>query len=290
MNNPEHDEHISDIDFELSFMHPQYGTTLNVIIPGDRSIQEMIQKLLINRFIQPYEPGYDLSFNGRILEPSLRFAEVEDLYDGALVGVVARKEEDEPIFVEDVKKVLKLQIQHPSNGHFLDFRAEEDTKIRAILNNLYQRGYFYGDLNNFSLAYKDREELDLEQTLAELGITSLDILRIVDNSQKDQPTWKDELGELKNQLTETSAQLEEKIKDVRENMPAPDLIPVDAKLSINPTIAAYESMESIISEIRAKDSLPPFEKIKTFSWIPTLLLILFILLVAAAIIVPQFIQ
>ncbi|MCH2044543.1 MAG: hypothetical protein MK212_10540 [Saprospiraceae bacterium] len=289
MNNPEHDEHISDIDFELSFMHPQYGTTLNVIIPGDRSIEEMIQKLLINRFIQPHDPGYDLSFNGRILEPSLRFEEVEDLYDSALIGVVARTENVEPIVVQETKKILHLKIQHPTNGHFLDFRAEEDTKIQDILTNLYQRGYFYGELTAFSMSYKDTNHLSLEHTLAELGIVNLDVLRIVDDKKNEQPTWKDELEGLKNQLAVTSAQLEEKIKDVRENMPAPDLIPVDEKLSVNPTITAYESMESILSEIRAKDGFAPFIKIKTFSWIPILIITLLIILVVVAILVPQFI-
>ncbi len=76
--------------YNLNFMHPQYGTTLNVDIDAAFSVQEILEQLVLSGFVGKANAEYDLELMGEALTKQTVFATIPNLYDGAVLRVVER--------------------------------------------------------------------------------------------------------------------------------------------------------------------------------------------------------
>ncbi len=261
------------MEYNLNFMHPQYGTIFNADIDANFTIHEMIDNLVWSGFLPPNEEGYQLALGKIILADTATFLAIEELEDGNVIRIIANELEAKEV-VET--KTVKLLLQHPKSALVLELEAEEDKPIAMLIEIAIDKNFVAIASEALSLE-KQGKPLDLAKTVLDNNLKTGDYIQICNKEEVP-------LTEILNQKIDS---LQEKIQAdlalIKDSIPATHLIPIDPTRAVNPTIETYESIDTISNRLRKKSKQKPFQPIKI---IPTVVLVwlgIFIVLMVALI-------
>lgn len=239
--------------FNLNFMHPQYGTTLNVDIDPHFSVQEILEQLVLSGFVGKANAAYDLELMGQALEKQMVFAAIPNLYDGAVLRVV---EKVAPVTTASPSQMvvhpIHLHCQHPDNSLQFSALFEPTTPSKEVVARAIQQGFLIGTVEQFHL-YKGAQALDLEQNLQELNLQEGDHLQIYRKpveQEKEEPTPQ-ELGpsvtlqSLQEQVQQLEEQLVVQLQQLQQQLPRDQALPDVGDLP-------YESLEKVVRRLRKR--------------------------------------
>jgi hypothetical protein len=248
-------------------MHPQYGTTLNVDIDGSFTIEEMIKNLLESGFISENKAGHDFSLTGDILDRQATFEEITELYDGAVIRIIAHKD-NSPQKVA-AANYLTLHIKHPTETLILDLNIKDGAVLNDVIQQATDKRFVLGN-NEILHLQKGDKLLDLNKTAQENQVTSGDYLQITQADFEIIDPIQIAVGQLDEKLQNLEKQLEIQLTKLKEALPAANMIPIDPTRAVNPTMDTYESIDTIVNRLRKKSKEAPLKPIRPF---PTTLVI-----------------
>ena len=269
------------IEYNLNFMHPQYGTTLNVDIDAAFTIQEMINNLLLSGFINENKNGYDFELMGQSLERQMTFNEIQELYDGAVIRIIAHEEdavEETPL----IEKLLTVHIKHPSESLILDVQLNETAPLSQIIQQASEKN-FVQDLEGILHLQKGNKLLDLNENLANNGLTEGDFLQLTNAAADKEDPIETAVNSLNKKLDALETQLQTELVSIKEALPPANLIPIDPTRALNPTMEQYESIDTIVNRFRAASKQAVLKPIRPLA-MPILLLEGFLFVIAVLVV------
>lgn len=268
------------IEYNLNFMHPQYGTTLNVDIDGSFTIEEMIQNLLLSGFISNNPAGYDLALRDKTLARKATFEEIQELYDGAVIRIIAHKTSAPQTAA--VAHIL-LHVKHPNKKLILDIQLSEKELLSTIIKKALGRNFIQGEATSFQLIKGDAV-LDLEKTYLDSNISNGDYLELEVLQKEEQITpLQASTQQLNEKIEQLESQLHNELKSIKDALPAANMIPIDTTRAVNPTMDTYESIDTIVKRLRVDSNEQPLSPIRPMSLlVPILLVILTVILLGIA--------
>lgn len=258
-------------------MHPQYGTTLNVDIDGDFTIEEMIKNLLQSGFINENKNGYDFELMGQALERQMTFDEIQELYDGAVIRIIAHKEE----VVEQttvIETLLALRIKHPSEPLILDVQLNEKAPLSNIIQQASEKNFVQG-IEGILHLQKGDKLLDLNENATSNGLTEGDFLQLTHAGAIKEDPIEMAVNSLNKKLENLETQLQTELVNIKDALPAANMIPIDPTRAVNPTMEQYESIDTIVNRLREASNEKALKPIRPFS-MPILFLEGVLLLIA----------
>lgn len=256
-------------EYNLNFMHPQYGTTLNVDIDGSFTIEEMINNLLLSGFINKNTNGYDFELMGQALERQMTFEEIQELYDGAVIRIIAH-EEDAVVETVSTEKHLALRIKHPSEPLILDVQLNETAPLSNIIQQASEKNFVQG-IEGILLLQKGDKLLDLNENAANNGLTEGDFLQLTHDAAAKEDPIQTAVNSLNKKLDTLETQLQTELVSIKNALPAANMIPIDPTRAVNPTMEHYESIDTIVNRLREASKEAPLKPIRPLS-MPILLL------------------
>lgn len=258
-------------------MHPQYGTTLNVDIDGSFTIEEMINNLLLSGFINENKNGYDFELMGQALERQMTFDEIQELYDGAVIRIVAHEEASVTASVQP-KEVLTLRIKHPSEPLVLDVQIDKTAPLSNIIQQASDKNFVQGVEGILHLQKGDKL-INLNENAAKNGLAEGDFLQLMHaNAAKENP-----IETAINNLNKKLEQLQTELVNIKDALPAANLIPIDPTRAVNPTMEQYESIDTIVNRLREASKEEALKPIRPL-YVPILLLEGLLLIVAVLVV------
>ena len=160
--------------YNLNFMHPQYGTTLNVDIDGSFTVQEVLEQLRLSGFMGQADLDYDLELMGKALERQAMFMQVPELYDGAVLRLVAQPG---PTPQASAPTLVLLHLKHPAEPFLLSVELPTEAPLTQLLTRAVARGFVPAPAAQLYLT-KGAASLDSQQTAAQNGLQSGDYLQL----------------------------------------------------------------------------------------------------------------
>jgi hypothetical protein len=262
-------------------MHPQYGTTFNVDIDGSFTVEEMINNLLLSGFINENKNGYDFELMGQALERQMTFEEIQELYDGAVIRIIAHENlvEAETVLTE---KVFSLRIKHPSEPLILDVQLNENTPLSNIIQQASERNFVQG-VDGILHLQKGDKLLDLNENSTNNGLAVGDFLQLTHADAAKENPIETAVNSLNKKLDALEKQLQTELISIKNALPAANMIPIDPTRAVNPTMEHYESIDTIVNRLRAASKETPLKPIRPLS-MPILLIEGILLLVAVFVI------
>lgn len=269
------------IEYNLNFMHPQYGTTLNVDIDGSFTIEEMINNLLLSGFINENKNGYDFELMGQALERQMTFDEIQELYDGAVIRIVAHEDE---VTVEHgpTEQTLRLHIKHPSEPLILDIQLNETAPLSNIIQQASDKNFVQGVQGILHLMKGDKL-LDLNENATQNGLTEGDFLQLTHADAIQENPIEKAVNTLNSKLEKLETQIQTELVSIKDALPAANMIPIDPTRAINPTMEKYESIDTIVNRLREASKEAPLKPIRQRS-VPFLLVEGILLIVAVLVV------
>jgi hypothetical protein len=262
-------------------MHPQYGTTLNVDIDGAFTIEEMINNLLLSGFINENTNGYDFELMGQSLERQMTFDEIQELYDGAVIRIIAH-EEDTVVETITTETLLTLRIKHPSESLILDIQLNETAPLSNIIQQASEKNFVQGVEGILHLQKGDKL-LDLNENAVNNRLSEGDFLQLMHaDSTKEDPV-ETAVNSLNKKLDALETQLQTELLSIKDALPAANMIPIDPTRAVNPTMEHYESIDTIVTRLRKASKEGPLKPIRQLSM--PILLVEGVLLVIAILVV-----
>lgn len=268
-------------DLNLNFMHPLYGTVLNVDIDQSTSIEETISHLLRSGFVPAHGQGYRLAKGEEVFPLAATLADL-NLEDGDIIRIEPK---------EKVEPGLTVHIKHPHRGLMFSMQVELEMQAQEVIVALQVRGFIEPNEAGYALRIGDGIELQGEQLLAEAQLKEEDFIRVIDLSTPEEPEWKQALATLQTQLDELKeAQLNrsdwERLSSEQQRTQqdalrttllqffptlATEEIPeVQQQAPRSKTAVPYEPVHHLIGSIRKDAGLPPPKTIVAWSPIPIL--------------------
>lgn len=262
-------------EINLNFMHPKYGTVFNADIDGSFTVDEMIQNLLISGFLPENQAGYELELHKQVFDRYLTFDKIPNLEEGDIIRVVdknlATAHSDE----------LTVYLKHPIKGIVAELKANPSTTANELLQKVLDRGFIQGDASQYILLTKGRQEFSDAATLASVQIGHQDFIQIMQLGSTSMPPITPMFYALNQRLEKLETNLTQELQLIKDNIPALNTIPIDAKRAINPTEKAYESIDSIVDRLRKDSKQAPLKRIRSINFMPFLLTVAGILLLFA---------
>lgn len=256
------------IEYNLNFMHPQYGTTLNVDIDGSFTVEEMINNLLLSGFINENKNGYDFELMGQALERQMTFDEIQELYDGAVIKIIAHKD-DAPEIIP-TQKEISLRIKHPTEPLILDIQLPKDSPLSSIIQQASEKNFVQG-VDGILHLQKGDKLLDLNENALQNGLTEGDFLQLTQVDAKQENPLETAVDTLNQKLEQLETQLQNQLVSIKDALPAANMIPIDPTRAVNPTMEHYESIDTIVNRLREASKEPPLKPIRPIS-LPILLM------------------
>ncbi len=244
-------------------MHPKYGTTLNVDIDGSFTVEEMIHNLLLSGFINQNKAGYDLALQELTLERQATFDEIQELYDGAVIRIIAHKEDAPQETAAPSVKYLTLHIKHPSETLILDLTIQETAPLSEVIQSATDKNFVKGGEDILHLQKGDKL-LDLNKTAAENQVFSGDYLLITHADSTITDPIETAVSQLNDRLETLEQQLEKQLQNIKDSLPAANMIPIDPTRAVNPTMEVYESIDTIVNRLRKDSKQEPLKPIRPF--------------------------
>lgn len=269
------------IEYNLNFMHPQYGTTLNVDIDGSFTIEEMINNLLLSGFINENKNGYDFELMGQALERQMTFDEIQELYDGAVIRIIAHKDE---VVVDHspTEQKLNLHIKHPSQPLILDIQLSETAPLSNIIQQASDKNFVQGVQGILHLMKGDKL-LDLNENATKNGLTEGDFLQLTHADAIQEDPIEKAVNTLNSKLEKLETQIQTELISIKDALPAANMIPIDPTRAINPTMEKYESIDTIVNRLREASKETPLKPIRQLA-VPFLLIEGILLIVAVVVV------
>ena len=261
------------IEYNLNFMHPIYGTIFNADIDGDFTIQEMTENLVLSGFIAKNPAGYQLALGNQILSPNYVFAEIDGMDDSVVIRIIKNEE-------KVVKKAvvaptsITVQLIHPNETLVIPIVVEKKALGKTLVEYLLQHHLVDIPLEQLSLS-KNNTPIDLEKSVEDNQLQDDDYIKVIDNQKVDI------VHQVQEQITNLEQQLRQELTTIKDHMPSANLIPVDPTRAVNPTQETYESIDTIVNNIRKASGQPPIKKItliptRTFIMIGSIFLLIII--------------
>ena len=166
--------------YNLNFMHPQYGTTINVDIDGRFSVQEVLEQLRLSGFMGQADGEYDLQLMGQALERHTLFVDIPALYDGAVLRLV---EQPKVKVTATSPDLMLLHVKHPTSPYLLSIELPPKAPLIRILEEALERGFVAAPMAQLSLT-KGQQPLDPQQSLAQNGLQAGDYVKLHLQSQE----------------------------------------------------------------------------------------------------------
>lgn len=270
------------IEYNLNFMHPQYGTTLNVDIDGAFTIEEMINNLLLSGFINENKNGYDFELMGQALERQMTFDEIQELYDGAVIRIIAHKEEEVIVEKAVAETLLALRIKHPSEPLILDVQLNEKAPLSNIIQQASEKNFVQG-IEGILHLQKGDKLLDLNENATNNGLAEGDFLQLTHADAVKEDPIEMAVNSLNKKLEQLETQLQTELVNIKDALPAANMIPIDPTRAINPTMEQYESIDTIVNRLRKASNEAPLKPIRQLS-MPILLVEGILLLIAVLVV------
>lgn len=270
------------IEYNLNFMHPQYGTTLNVDIDGAFTIEEMINNLLLSGFINENKNGYDFELMGQALERQMTFDEIQELYDGAVIRIIAHKEEEVIVEKAVAETLLALRIKHPSEPLILDVQLNEKAPLSNIIQQASEKNFVQG-IEGILHLQKGDKLLDLNENATNNGLAEGDFLQLTHADAVKEDPIETAVNSLNKKLEQLETQLQTELVNIKDALPAANMIPIDPTRAINPTMEQYESIDTIVNRLRKASNEAPLKPIRQLS-MPILLVEGILLLIAVLVV------
>lgn len=267
--------------YNLNFMHPQYGTTLNVDIDANFSVQEILEQLVLSGFVGRADASYDLELMGQALAQQTIFADIPKLYDGAVLKVIERlSAQPTRPSQATTNHPIQLHAQHPDNS--LQFSAAYDGHrlIRDVIVRALQQGFLVGEAADFQV-YKGAQALLLQESLYQQGLQEGDCLqfrRAVANAPKEVVAPSVTLHTLQEQVQLLETTIGGQLTQLQQQLPRDQALPDVGELS-------YESLEKVAKRLRKQGKEPSIEPL-SLKGAPVLLYVflVFLLLIALAVV------
>mgnify|MGYP006971425295 CR=1 FL=1 len=247
-------------------MHPQYGTIFNADVDLSFTANEMLRNLVLSGFIPDRSAGYRLALQDIVMQAKQPLALLDDLGDGAvlrIIPVIQNEAGEQMVAVEP----LRFYVRHPRSSEYAPIECPPDNSGTMLLQMLMERG-FLAELHEGLGLYFKEQNIPLDQALKTIALPEGAYLEIRDtNAQSVDVIMRNVLMGLDSFQAGTNA----KLQTILDQMPPPSAIPIDPQRAINPTSDSYESMDSILNNIRQSGGLDPLAKVRIRSWIPFLI-------------------
>jgi hypothetical protein len=268
--------------YNLNFMHPQYGTTLNVDIDTNFSVQEILEQLVLSGFVGKANAEYDLELMGRALEKQTTFAAIPNLYDGAVLRVVERMV-SKPTPQRSESKIvvahpILLHCKHPDYPLHFSASYEPKTSLEEIISRAIQQGFLVGELKNFEL-YKGSQLLSLEDNLYQQQLQEGDYLQF----RHVEPASSTEEKETESAPPVTLENLQEQVQKLEKSL-SKNFQKISQQLSHETTLPdvgdlPYETLEKVVRRIQKKGKEPSVSSLSlagTPVWLYIVLILVFL--------------
>ena len=164
-------------DYQLYFMHPQYGTTFQVTVDGALTVTEMIRNLRLSGFL-PMAGQYRLARYDKELLGRQTFSEVENLASGDVIRIIAEQAE--------TSGLVRLNLHLPFIKEFIQVTVNQTFTGNQFIQFLCEKGILYRFDADFKLM-KGNTEITANQSLSDVGIQDFDLLRVI-AEETDAPT------------------------------------------------------------------------------------------------------
>jgi len=247
------------MEYNLNFMHPQYGTIFNANVDATFNMQEMLENLVWSGFIPQNKAGYSLALQETVLAPDQTFEEVENIYDGDVIRIIQHQEEKEVVQEDTTSPSCQLFLMHPTSDMVLETTLPTDAPLGQAIQVILDKNFVADTAENLSLQ-QGEEVLDVEKSIEENALSPGDYLQIIQaNAQTEVAS---SVHQLQQKLAEVQQQLHQEIALIKDNMPAANFIPIDPTRKVNPTHETYESLETIVNRLRQSSGQSPLKPIR----------------------------
>ncbi|MGH1339377.1 MAG: hypothetical protein ACRBFS_24875 [Aureispira sp.] len=277
--------------YNLNFMHPQYGTTLNVDIDANFSVQEILEQLVLSGFVGKANAQYDLELMGNALKKQTIFAAIPNLYDGAVLKVVEhldppptlpKPKQPRPNSSQPTILLIQLHCQHAD--HSLQFSAAypPSTLVSDVLARAIQQGFLVGNADAFQV-FKGAQVLTLNENLQEQALQEGDHLqfhRIAENAPTEEEGPNITLQTLQEQVQQVEQNLAGQVEQLKQQLPRDKTLPDVSELS-------YESLEKVVQRLRKKGKEPSLASLSLAGapiFLYVLLVLVFLILITIGIV------
>lgn len=235
--------------YNLNFMHPQYGTTLNVDIEGSFTVEEVLEQLRLSGFMGQDNRRYDLELMGEALARQTLFMDIPTLYDGAVLRLVAPPS---PNTTPSAPTSILIHAKHPTEPYLMAVELLPTALLSELLQQAHQRG-FVASLSFY--VTKGVQVLDLNQTLAQNGLNSGDYVQL-------HPSEAPEAAAPTVTLTDLQAQLRALQQTLQTHAPL-----AVAPLPKTELDSVFEPLEVLVQDLRG-DAAPlvPIKSAPARAW------------------------
>lgn len=237
-----------EAEYNLYFMHPQYGTTFNVTVDGAFTVGEILRNLRLSGFL-PAQGAYKLARYAEELGEAQVFSSIDGLESGDVLRIIALKE------AAAKAETLLINIKLPFVAEFIQVAANPTMTGGQFVQYLCEKGILYRFDADFRLK-KGNLEIGMQQPLSDFSLQEFDLVQIINEVDEvaeevaeeiidDKPTT-DEILQALNRQVET---LQAKIDTLEAVLLATRGKNVAADLP-NPSLALpYESIEELLKKL-----------------------------------------
>lgn len=249
--------------YNLNFMHPEYGTIFNADVDVLFTANEMLRNLVLTGFLPEHPAGYRLALMDEVLQENEALGNLVNLDDGAVLRIIPLLQESSGNELV-AEAPIQFFVRHPYSAEYAPFRSLPSNNGQAMLQALQARGFLKELPDSLELYFKDTV-LPLDQSLGEQQLPAGAYLELRDSNAQAADAV---LRNLLLGLDSFQASTNQKLEDIIKQMPPPSAIPIDPNRSISPTADIYESVDSLITQIRKEGNLEAPKKVRIWSPIP----------------------
>lgn len=263
-------------DLNLNFMHPRYGTVLNVDIDASTTVEETIAHLLRSGFVPQHSQGYRLAKGEQVFPLAPTLADL-DIESGDIIRIEPK---------ELLEPGLKVHIKHPHRGLMFSLSIEEGMRAQEVIDHLLDRGFIQPKEAGYALHIRDGLMLEGDAVLSEAGLREEDFVRIIDRSAPDAPAWEAALQRLEQRLEELEAkqlqpealqaflaeqqkaqqsQLQETLLQFFPSLSTDEIPELKQQAPRRKTAVAYEPIHHLLDSMRQEAGMEPALRIRAWS-------------------------
>lgn len=235
-----------EAEYNLYFMHPQYGTTFNVTVDGAFTVGEILRNLRLSGFL-PAQGAYKLARYAEELGDEQVFSSIDGLESGDVLRIIALKE------AAAKAETLRINIKLPFVAEFIQVVVSPTMTGGQFVQYLCEKGILYRFDADFRLK-KGNLEIGMQQPLSDFSLQEFDLVQIITEVEEvaeeaapidDKPTTDEILQALNTQVETLQAKIETleavllatRGKNVAADLPNPALV------------LPYESIEELLKKL-----------------------------------------
>lgn len=237
-----------EAEYNLYFMHPQYGTTFNVTVDGAFTVGEILRNLRLSGFL-PAQGAYKLARYAEELGDEQVFSSIDGLESGDVLRIIALKE------AAAKADALRINIKLPFVAEFIQVAVSSTMTGAQFVQYLCEKGILYRFDADFKLK-KGNLEIGMNQPLSDFSLQEFDLVQIITEVETeaeeveaepidDKPTT-DEILQALNRQVET---LQGKIDTLEAVLLATRGKNVAADLPNPALVLPYESIEELLKKL-----------------------------------------